>query len=137
MTKLHSMIDANQFWVGFDKTFGDIEKALSQSKYPPHDIVKVKDNQYQIILAVAGFTRNDIEISLDDNKLIIVGNKPDKLSDTSVYVYNGISNRSFKRTFTLRENVNVRSASVSDGLLTITLDEIIPEAHKPLSIAIT
>lgn len=136
---LPSLLDSRQFLIGFDPLFRELDKQLSnaQPKYPPHDIIKTSEHHYQIILAVAGFKRSDIEISLDGSSLIIRGAKlkPAELS-TVEYIYNGISNRAFTREFTLRENVIVKSAKVEDGLLIIDLEEVVPEEKRPRLIEI-
>ena len=127
-----------QFLIGFDRAFAQIDKMLNnQPKYPPHDIIRVSDTQYQIVLAVAGFKKTDIDVTLDDSMLKIVGAKIHSVADQESapdYVYNGISNRSFEKTFRLHESVRVVDATVVDGLLTINLEVIVPETKKPLRI---
>lgn len=130
-----------QFVVGFDRAFSEIEKHLStQSKFPPHDVIRVDDTKYQIVLAVAGFTKKDITVTLEDGLMTVSGAKIKSVADGEQhlpnYIYNGISHRSFKKTFSIHESVKVNAAKVEDGLLTIDLEEIIPEYKKPVSINI-
>jgi molecular chaperone IbpA len=135
---LPSLLDSRQFLIGFDPLFRELDRQLNntQTKYPPHDIIKTSEHTYQIVLAIAGFKRSDVEISLDGSSLVITGSKK-RLDDEKLdYIYNGISHRAFRREFTLRDNVVVRSAKVDDGLLTIELEEVIPEEKKPRLIQI-
>lgn len=137
---LANFLDSRQFVVGFDRAFSEIEKHLStRSKFPPHDVIRVDDTHYQIVLAVAGFTKKDITVTLEDGLLTISGAKIKSVADGEQlpnYIYNGISHRSFKKTFSIHETVKVNAAKVEDGLLTIDLEEIIPESKKPVSINI-
>lgn len=136
-----AFIRPTQLRNGFDEAFNEIEKHLSgtQSKYPPHDVLRINDNQYQVVLAIAGFSKKDISVTVEDSVLTITGTKVKSVADTEtapVYIYNGISHKSFKKTFTLQSTIRVTGAKVEDGLLTIDLEEIIPDAKKPVTIAI-
>lgn len=121
----------------FDRAFKQFDKLLAASsqpsKYPPFNIVRCSEDLYQIVLAVAGFSKTDINIVLENNILTITGSKK---KETVEYVYHGISDRDFKKVFTLNENVKVNSAVVENGLLTIALEHKIPEAQKPVTIKI-
>ena len=140
MSKLPSLLDTRQFLVGFDRAFDELEKHIGgQNKYPPHDVIKVSEREYNIVLAVAGFTKSDIELTLEDHMLVIKGAKIKTVEDYEtrpVYLYNGISNRAFTKTFKLSETLKVISAKVEDGLLTIRLEEEIPDEKKPVKISI-
>jgi molecular chaperone IbpA len=140
MSKHSYPMDLQQFLVGFNQVFDDFEKSFDKtSKFPPHDIVRLNENKYQIIIAVAGFGRSDIDITLESNFLVVKGAKIKTVEDYEtqpVYLYNGISKRSFEKKFQLRDNLRVQSASVSDGMLVIDLETIVPEDKKPLKIAI-
>lgn len=135
-----NFLDARQFVVGFENAFRDMEKHLStQSKFPPHDVIQIDDDNYQIVLAVAGFTKKDITVSLEDGLLNITGAKIKSVADgeqVTNYIYNGISHRSFKKSFSLHETVKVKSARVADGLLTIDLEKIVPDVKRAVTISI-
>lgn len=120
-------ISAHQFLIGINRAFDELS---NQPKYPPHDIIRVAPNKYQIVMAVAGFSRADIDITIEDSTLKIVGAKMRTVGDDETdidYIYNGISHRSFKKEFGLGETIRVTGAKVEDGLLTIDLEEIVPE----------
>ena len=119
-------ISAHQFLIGINRAFDELS---NQPKYPPHDIIRVAPNKYEIVMAVAGFTRSDIDITIEDSTLKIVGAKIRTVGDEEIdidYIYNGISHRSFKKEFGLSETIRVIGAKVEDGLLTIDLEEIVP-----------
>jgi molecular chaperone IbpA len=105
--------------------------------YPPFDLVKTGDNQYQIDLAVAGFKPDEIDITAQQNVLIVTGKKKEESENKgSDYVYRGIANRSFERRFALADHIQVKGADMKDGLLSIDLVREIPEAMKPKKISI-
>lgn len=136
-----AFIRPNQFRDSFSEAFNEFERHLSgtQSKYPPHDVLRINDNQYQVVLAIAGFSKKDISVTVEDSVLTITGTKVKTVADgetAPVYIYNGISHKSFKKTFTLQSTIRVTGAKVEDGLLTIDLEEIIPDTKKPVTIAI-
>ena len=123
--------------VGFDQLFDMLENSAFGSNgenYPPFDLIKLDDNRYKIELAVAGFSRDDIEITAHQNVLIIRGRKAEE--DDSNYVHRGIANRAFERRFALADYIEVREADLKDGMLSIELVREIPEAMKPRKIAI-
>ena len=126
--------------VGFDRLFDMLENsagAQSQENYPPFDLIKLGDNDYRIELAVAGFKAEQIDITAQQNVLIVTGrkNEEDEQQGTD-YVYRGIANRSFERRFALADHIQVRDADLRDGLLAIELVREIPEAMKPRKINI-
>ena len=123
--------------VGFDRLF-DLAQAAAQhageDNYPPYNIERLGDDSYQISLAVAGFSPDEISITAEQNVVTIEGNKPDKTQRE--FMYRGISTRHFKRQFNLADYVQVKDASFDNGLLKIELVREIPEAMKPRRIAI-
>ena len=129
----------HRFGIGFDSMFDDLMRTVDRQSnataYPPYNIVKYDENTFSIELAVAGFKENDIEISVDNNQLAIVGDK--KVESSNEYIHRGISARSFSRTFTLAEYVVVTGAIVQDGILEIRLERQLPEEKKPRKIQIT
>ena len=125
--------------VGFDRLFDMLENTSSQAQenYPPFDLIKTGDNDYRIELAVAGFKPDEIDITAQQNVLLVTGRKADETeSRASEYVYRGIANRSFERRFALADHIQVRGADLKDGLLAIELVREIPEAMKPRKISV-
>ena len=123
--------------VGFDRLF-DLAQAAAQhageDNYPPYNIERLGEDSYQISLAVAGFSPDEISITAEQNVVTIEGNKPEKAERE--FLYRGISTRHFKRQFNLADYVQVKNASFDNGLLQIELVQEIPEAMKPRKIAI-
>ena len=122
--------------IGFDRLFdlAEVAQRASEDNYPPYNIERVAEDRYQISLAVAGFSPDDIAITAEQNVVTVEGGKSDKAE--SDFLYRGISTRGFKRQFNLAEYVQVKSAAFDNGLLTIELVREIPEAMKPRRIAI-
>ena len=123
--------------VGFDRLFDMMESSAAgqgQENYPPFDLIQIDDNVYRIDLAVAGFTANEIEITAQQNVLIVSGEKCD--DEGQRFVHRGIATRSFERRFALADHIQVREADLRDGLLSIMLVREIPEAMKPRKIDI-
>ena len=121
--------------VGFDRLFDMLENSnFGSENYPPFDLIKLDDNRYRIEVAVAGFGKDDIEITSQQNQLLVRGQKTE--DDGSNYVHRGIANRSFERRFALADHIQVRGADLRDGMLAIELVREIPEAMKPRKIDI-
>jgi molecular chaperone IbpA len=121
--------------VGFDRLFDMLENSnFGGENYPPFDLIKIDDNRYRIEVAVAGFGKDEIEITSQQNSLVIRGQKSD--DNGSNYVHRGIANRSFERRFALADHIQVRGADLRDGMLAIELEREIPEAMKPRKIEI-
>jgi molecular chaperone IbpA len=123
--------------IGFDRLFDLLENsAVGQSgeNYPPFDLIQLDDNHYRIDLAVAGFKPDEIDITAQQNQLIVTGKKAD--DDKAEYVHRGIANRSFERRFGLADYIKVTNADLKDGLLSIELMREIPEAMRPRKISI-
>lgn len=135
-----SFKDFDKFYVGFDDQFNRLAKMhddLTKNipNYPPYNIRKTGENQYTVELAVAGFTRSNIDISLEDEKLVVKGftTDDDKSED---YLFKGIANRAFTRIFALSDTIEVKDASMMNGMLKIFLERIIPEHKKPKKIEV-
>ncbi|HVL77867.1 MAG TPA: Hsp20 family protein [Sphingomicrobium sp.] len=126
--------------VGFDRLFDMLENSSvgqGQENYPPFDLIKLGDNDYRIELAVAGFKADEIDITAQQNVLIVSGRKKDEDEQKGDnYIYRGIATRSFERRFALADHIQVRGADMRDGLLAIELKREIPEAMKPRKIDI-
>ena len=121
--------------LGFDRIFNILENTtLTTTAFPPVNIIKVDDDNFVIELAVAGYKQNEIEISSELNSLKVVGKKEEK--DERTYISKGIACRSFSRDFTLADTIVVRKANLSDGILSIHMENVIPEGKKPRKIEI-
>ena len=126
--------------VGFDRLFDMLENSSigqTQENYPPFDLVKEGENEYRIQLAVAGFRPDEIDITAQQNVLVVSGRKTDESDEKGTdFIYRGIANRSFERRFALADHIQVKGADLKDGLLAIDLVREIPEAMKPRKIAV-
>jgi len=126
--------------IGFNRLFDEMNRTFANSRtndnYPPYNIAKLDETHYVIEIAVAGFGKEEIDVELKDNSLIVKGTKPKKEQETD-YVHKGISTRNFERNFTLADNVEVRAATVQNGILAIALEQVVPEENKPKKIQIT
>ena len=126
--------------VGFDRLFDMLENSsfgATQENYPPFDLIKQGDNEYRIQLAVAGFQPDEIDITAQQNVLVVSGRKTDESDEKGTdFIYRGIANRSFERRFALADHIQVKGADLKDGLLAIDLVREIPEAMKPRKIAV-
>lgn len=122
--------------IGFDRLFNLVETAqrAAEETYPPYNIERLADDRYQISLAIAGFSPDEVSITAEQNVVTIEGSKAEKAEHE--FLYRGISTRQFKRQFSLADYVQVKGASFDNGLLRIDLVREIPEAMKPRRIAI-
>ena len=124
--------------VGFDRLFGMLDQMgepNQQPSYPPYNITRTDENNYRISMAVAGFGEDDLEIEAKENTLFVKGEQSVKEADGEV-LFRGIAARNFERRFQLADHVEVRDATLENGLLHIDLVREIPEAMKPRKIAI-
>jgi molecular chaperone IbpA len=124
------------FFIGFNRNLtqlNNVYKTNNQS-YPPYDLLKLDEDTYVLSLAVAGFSKEDIDVSVDNGSLVIKGETVE-VTDAEV-VHKGIASRKFTRTFALGEYMEVVGAELKDGMLTIKIDRIVPEEKKPKSIKI-
>ena len=135
MTNLEKTLFPKSAFIGFDRLLDDMQFAASHANdhYPPHNIIKENDNEYLIELAVAGFTKDDIEISQKERSLKITGKYTSKGREV---IHRGISTRNFERRFRLSEYVQVTGATFQDGLLAVSLKLEIPEEKQPRQIHI-
>ena len=126
------------FAIGFDRTFQLLERANqspTNTNYPPYNIVKHDAENFSIELALAGFDKKDITISKEKNVLLIEGKQEE--DELFEYVHKGLASRSFKRSFTLADDIVVQGADMKNGILSISLERIVPEEDKPLQIKIS
>jgi molecular chaperone IbpA len=125
--------------IGFDRLFDMLEnsaRAASSDNYPPFNLQRLSEDRYRITLAVAGFTRDEIEITAQQNLLLVQGKRDEAGAAEGDFLHVGIANRSFERRFELADFVRVDDARLADGLLVIDLVREIPEAMKPKKVAI-
>lgn len=125
--------------VGFDRLFDLLEnnaRAQQSENYPPFNIERSGEDNYRITLAVAGFKETEIEITAQQNLLLVAGNKDAQNTDGTEFLHMGIANRNFERRFELADFVRVENAALADGLLIIDLVREIPDAMKPQNITI-
>ena len=130
--------------IGFDNVFDHFERmfdsqfdSISVPNFPPYNIVKTGDNEYDVELALAGFNKKDIDVTVEDGTLTIksiVKEAKDKKEDG--VIHKGIAKRYFSKSFTIADDVEVKGAELKDGLLKVSLERIIPESRKPKTISI-
>jgi molecular chaperone IbpA len=134
-------LNLDPFWrtsIGFDRLFDLMDESLRfepEDHYPPCNIVRTGEDSYRISLAVAGFRPDQINVTVNQNTLIVTG-RVDEKQDKGEYLYRGIAGRQFERRFNLADFVEVKGASFEDGLLQIELEREVPEAMKPRRIEI-
>ena len=128
--------------LGFENFFRDVEKLLDMDvsktnpSFPPHNIIKLDDTHYVVELAVAGFSKDEIEITTQDGTLTIKGDKKEGQTDVQ-YLHRGIGTRAFTKQLTIADTVEVKGAEFKDGILRVGLENVIPEAKKPRKIEIS
>ena len=136
MTAIDTFGQFRPFSIGFDKLFSDMERISNHStNFPPYNVIKSSDDSYLIELAVAGFNKEELHIEFKDSILTVTGDNTTR--QELEFVHKGISERNFKRSWTLGDHVKVKSANVVNGLLVISLEREIPEEEKPEIIKIS
>ncbi len=121
--------------IGFDRMFNDIDRLqLRSDNYPPHNIIKTGENEYVIEMAVAGFSKDEVSIQVESNQLTIAGQKAVTATvdeqDEPVYLHRGLAARDFVKVFPLAEHIEVGDAELTNGILSVKLTRIVPEALK-------
>ena len=131
--------DISPFAVGFDRTFDTLELLASsrakETNYPPYNIRKISEDQYAIELAVAGFEDKDMDIELVEETLTIKGNRPKEAGDG--LLHQGLAARDFVKKFVLSDDMEIKGAALSNGMLYVGLERIIPDEKKPRKIKLT
>jgi molecular chaperone IbpA len=124
------------FFIGFNRELSRLNTAhkVNSQSYPPYDLLKLDEDTYKLSLAVAGFSKDDIKVSIDNGTLIIKGEIVE-VTDAEI-VHKGIAGRKFTRTFALGEYMEVTGAEMKDGMLHIDIDRIVPEDKKPKEVTI-
>jgi len=125
------------FSVGFDSIFDEFDRMLESTErystnYPPYNIKRVNDTDYRIEVALAGYSKNDIEVELKDSALTVRNKSKEQTVDEkgNGVIHKGISTRQFERAFTISEDIKIKDAELKNGLLTIDLERIIPDEKK-------
>lgn len=136
MTQLQRFDTAalNRALVGFDRIFDDMERRYANSvsnNYPPYNIARAEENLYEIELAVTGFSKDEINVTVEQDNLIVTGQRDKEGEITVEYLHRGLAFRDFERTFTLADHMKIRSAEIKNGVLTIRIEREIPEEMKP------
>jgi molecular chaperone IbpA len=121
--------------LGMDHLMNDFHR-LDNSGYPPYNVETIGENKYQITVALAGFKRDDLTITVKEGLLTIEGKKDDIEQEGRTYIHRGIANRAFQRQWKLAEYVEVVDATMEDGLLFVLLERQVPEEKQPKTIAI-
>ena len=136
VNKLTMDLFNDPFFIGFNRELGRLNTAYktNSQSYPPYDLLKLDEDTYQISLAIAGFSKEDIDVSVDNGTLIIKGEIVE-VTDAEV-VHKGIAGRKFVRSFALGEYMEVTSAELKDGMLHVHVVRIVPEDKKPKAIKI-
>jgi len=127
------------FFIGIDREldrFRHASEVAAKQSYPPYDLLKIDDDNYMLKLAVAGFTKDEVSIAVENNTLTISGEVASEDEDTFDYLHKGIAMRKFTRTFALGEYMEVISAEMDNGLLYVSVRREVPEEKKPKQITI-
>ena len=139
MTTAFSLAPLFRNSVGFDR-FNDLFEAAARneagSSYPPYNVEKHGDDHYRIVVAAAGFQEQDLDLQVEKGVLTVTGGKRDNASEGVTFLHQGIAQRAFKLSFRLADHIEVKAASLANGLLNIDLVRLVPEEAKPKRIAI-
>jgi|TARA_B100000902_G_scaffold397951_1_gene463226 molecular chaperone IbpA len=121
--------------IGFDRVFDAVQRVnTTEANFPPYNIKKIDDENYEIQIALAGFSKSELDITVEDGNLIVKGEQAE--TSKTEYLHKGIAERNFTRTWSLADTVKVSGSELKDGVLTINLVNKIPEELKPQSIKI-
>lgn len=130
----------NRALLGFDTLFNDFERRFGNqitNNYPPYNIIKTGENTYELEVAVTGFSKEQVTVEVDQDQLIVRGEKiRDESLEEKQYLHQGLANRNFTRTWPLAEHIEVGDATIKNGILTISLERVVPEALKPRVLSI-
>lgn len=120
--------------IGFDTMFDSARKygnTQVSTNYPPHNVIKTDDNEYIIQVAVTGFAKHEIHVTVEDEVLVVRGESTSSDYASDQYIYRGLARRDFVKEFPLAEHIEVTGAVIENGLLTVTIVRIVPESAKP------
>ncbi|WP_396190208.1 Hsp20 family protein [Flavobacterium sp.] len=131
----------NRQAIGFDRMFNELNRTFAnarQDNYPPHNVIELDDTHFVIEVAVAGFKESELDVEFKDQKITIRGQKTSEADTSEIrYQHKGISTRNFERTFPLAEHLEVRGATVQNGILAIALELVVPEEKQAKKIPIS
>lgn len=131
----------NKQWIGADRLLDDLMRTANQTfgdSFPPYNVVKQGDNEFVIEMAVAGYDKSELDITMHEGVLTVKGEKAEKSEEeTPTYLYRGIASRNFTRRFNLADFVEVNTATVENGILKVFLTRIVPEEHQPRKVDIS
>jgi molecular chaperone IbpA len=120
--------------IGFDTMFDTLEHRFANqvsNNYPPHNIIKTGENQYEIQVAVTGFSKSEISVTVENTVLVIKGESMTTEYQPEQYLHRGLATRDFAREFPLAEHIEVTGAEITNGMLVVKLVRNIPESAKP------
>jgi molecular chaperone IbpA len=124
----------NRALLGFDSMFDNFEQRFANqinNTYPPYNILKHSDDSYEIEIAVTGFSPEEITVEIDQNQLVVKGHRGRDEDTETQYLHRGLATRDFTRSWTLAEHMEVGEGKIKNGVLTIALTRLVPEALKP------
>lgn len=130
----------NRALLGFDSLFENFEQRFANqinNNYPPYNIVKHNENSYELEIAVTGFDKDEITVEIDQNQLVVKGVREKDEDSTAEFLHRGLALRDFTRSWTLAEHMEVGDVKIKNGVLTIEIRRVIPEALKPRILKIT
>lgn len=133
-----ALAQLNRALIGFDRIFNQIENRSvgSNNNYPPFNIIKYNESNYEIELAVAGFLKQEITVEVDQDQLVIRGSHTDDVAEGTQYIHRGLAARAFEKAFTLPQYMEVGEVELTNGILHVKLTQVVPEALKPRQISI-
>jgi len=131
---LQSIEALNRALIGFDTMFDTMERRFANqlsNNYPPHNIIRTAENQYEIQIAVTGFEKSEVSVTVESNVLVIKGESQTTEYPSEQYLHRGLATRDFAREFPLAEHIEVTGAEIKNGMLIVKLIRNIPESAKP------
>lgn len=130
----------NRALVGFDRLFDDFEARFANqinNNYPPYNVIRTGENNYEIQIAISGFNKDEVTVEVDQDQLIVKGERKRDEDGSYEYLYRGLATRDFKRSWALADHMEVDNASIKNGILTVYLKRVIPETLKPRQVRIS
>lgn len=129
----------NRALLGFDTLFSDFERRYGNqvnNNYPPYNIIKTGENSYELEVAVTGFSKDEITVEIDQDQLIVRGERNRGEDNELIYLHHGLASRDFNRIWPLAEHIEVGQVKIKNGVLTINLERKVPESLKPRTLEI-
>lgn len=136
----HKLDSFSRALVGFDTLFSNLEQRFvnsSQANYPPHNVIKTGENSYRLQVAVTGFEKTEIRVEIENGALLITGERHEAEAVDNEYIYKGLATRNFVKQFALAEFLEVESANIKNGVLSVNIVRNVPEAKKARTIDIS